>query len=670
MSTWLPHDPHTPRSHAPRGNASSAAPRPVQSPIAPRSGEDLPSHAPRGNEDSWLPTDIEPERYEFFETPAWAVNRRDFFRIAGAGLVVALWLGETAPAQPPGRRGGRGGGGNRGPAQIGAWLHIGEDGAVTVYTGKVEIGQNIRTSLTQGVAEELRVPVERITMVMADTDRVPDDGGTSGSQSTPRTFAHLRRVASAAREALVDMAAEQAKLDRDQFIVADGKVTARTGPSFTYGQLTHGKKLVKAVAADTPGTNPRRWTVAGTSVPKVDGRAIVTGGHQYASDIRRPGMLFGRILRPAAFRAKLKSVTTKDAEALPDVKVVRDGEFVGVVAPTAQAAADALAAIQAEWQTVPQVSAADLFQHLKEQRSQGRGGGGFGGRGGPTRKGSVADALKTAAHTVKSTYTVAYIAHVPLEPRVAVAEWDDGKLTVWTGTQQPFRVRSELAGAFSLPEEKVRVIVPDMGSGYGGKHTGDAAVEAARLAKAAGKPVKVAWTREEEFTWAYFRPAGVIDVSAGVTGDGTLTAWEFHNYNSGGSAIGTPYDVANQVIEFHGSDYPLRQGSYRALASTANTFARESAMDDLAAAAGLDPLAFRLKNLKEPRLRAVTAFECGAVLNPDHLKNQIEGAVTMGLGGALFERIDFADGKVLNANFAEYRLPRFKDAPAQEVVLI
>src|SRR5262249_18466890 len=163
------------------------------------------------------------------------------------------------------------------------------------------------------------------------------------------------------------------------------------------------------VAADTAGTNPKRWTVAGTSVPKVDGRAIVTGGHQYASDIRRPGMRFGRVLRPAAFRAQLKSVTTKDAEALPDVKVVRDGACVGVVAPTAQAAADALAAIQAEWQTVPQVSAADLFQHLKESRSQGRGGGGggFGGRGGATKKGSVPEALKTAAHTVKSTYTVA-----------------------------------------------------------------------------------------------------------------------------------------------------------------------------------------------------------------------------------------------------------------------
>jgi isoquinoline 1-oxidoreductase len=672
---------------------------------------------------TWMPDEIEIERYELFENrAAWETTRRDFFRVVGGGLAIALLWRDPAVAQQPGR-GGRGGG--QRPQEIGAWLHIAEDGAVTAYTGKVEIGQNIRTSLSQVVAEELRLPVRRIQMVMADTARVPFDGGTSGSQTTPQMASQLRRVAAAAREKLIDLAAEQAKLDRDKFSIADGKVV---GPnqSFTFGQLTQGKKMMQVVAADTPATAAKKWTVAGTAVPKVDGRAFVTGSHEYASDVRRPGMLYGRILRPPTFKAKLTSVNTKDAEALPDVKVVHDGDFVGVMAPTAQAATDALAAIKAEWQTVPQVSAADLFKHLKEgvgragnvSDRSGRGGGGT------TKKGSIPEALRTAAYTVKAAYTIAYIAHVPLEPRVAVAEFADGKLTVWTGTQRPFGVRGEVATAVGLPAESVRVIVPDMGSGYGGKHTGEAAVEAARLAKAAGKPVQVAWTREEEFTWAYFRPAGLIEVSAGAAKDGTLTAWEFHNYNSGGSSIRTPYEAANQQIEFHAADSPLRQGSYRALASTANTFARESVMDDLAVAAGLDALEFRLKNLKEPRLRAVleaaaatfgwgkskpdagrgfglacgtdkgsvvatcaevavdaakgdvrvaravTAFECGAILNPDHLKNQIEGAVTMGVGGALFEHVDFADGKVLNPSFSEYRLPRFKDAPVQEVVLL
>ena len=190
--------------------------------------------------------------------------------------------------------------------------------------------------------------------------------------------------------------------------------------------------------------------------------------------------------------------------------------------------------------------------------------------------------LAAADHTLKATYTIAYIAHAPLEPRAAVAEWKEGKLTVWTGTQRPFGVRGDLALAFELPQEKVRVIAPDMGSGYGGKHTGEAAIEAARLAKAAGKPVKVVWTREEEFTWAYFRPAGVIDVVGGVRNDGSITAWDVQNYNSGPSAIRPLYEIPHQRAAFHSSHSPLRQGSYRALAATANHFARESHIDDLA----------------------------------------------------------------------------------------
>ena len=389
-----------------------------------------------------------------------------------------------------------------------------------------------------------------------------------------------------------------------------------------------------------------------------------------------------------------------------------------MVAPTEHDAAQALNLIKAEWQTTPQVSWKDLFKHLKDKARPGGKGGGGGAQG------SIEAGLKAADKTVKATYTIAYIAHVPLEPRAAVAEWLDGKVTVWTGTQAPFRVRGDIARALGVGDDKVRVIVPDMGSGYGGKHNNDAAIEAAKLAKAVGKPVKVVWTREEEFSWAYFRPAGVIEVNAGTTKDGTLTAWEFHNYNSGASAIRTPYAVPNAKTEFHQTDSPLKQGSYRALASTANCFARESAMDELAHAVEMDPLEFRLKNLKEPRLRAVleaaakqfgwgkakpaeghgfglgcgtekgsfvascaeiaidkakgrvqvvrvvTAFECGAILNPDHLKNQIEGSIMMGLGGALFEQIEFADGKINNPSFSDYRLPRFRDTPALETVLL
>ncbi len=665
----------------------------------------------------------DPERYELYADPVWSaeLSRREFFRIVGAGLVVAFVLENTATAQPPGGR-RRGFGGGALPQEIGAWLHIGEDSAVTVFTGKVEIGQNIRTSLTQVVAEELRTPVGRIRLVMADTGQTPFDGGTAGSRTTPSMAPQLRRVAAAARELLLDLAAEQGKIGRATLTVADGKIVGPgSKPEFTFGQLTRGQKLMKLIGNKAPTTPANQWKVEGTSVPKVDGREFVTGTHRYASDVRRPGMLFGRVLRPASFKAELVSVDTRAAEALPGVIVVRDGPFVGVAAPTEQAAAQAVAAIRAEWKSPPQPSSDELFQYLKSHPATGRGGFGGGGR---NSRGSVPEGLKAADQKRAATYTIAYIAHTPMEPRAAVAEWSDGKLTVWTGTQRPFGVRGELANALSIPQERVRVIVPDMGTGFGGKHTGEAAVEAARLAKAAGKPVKLVWTREEEFTWAYFRPAGVIEVTGGVSKDGTLVAWEMHNYNSGGSALPTPYEVAHQRTQFHGADSPLRQGSYRALAATANHFARESHMDDLAHAVQMDPLAFRLRNLKDERLRAVleaaakqfgwgqakpapgrgfgvaggkekgsyiaacaevaadaksgrvkvhrvvTAFECGAILNPDHLKSQLEGGAIMALGGALFEAIRFANGKILNPRFSDYRVPRFGDVPVLETVLL
>jgi isoquinoline 1-oxidoreductase len=669
------------------------------------------------------------ERYELFEEPRYRfeLDRRDFFKVLGGGLVVCLFLDE-ALAQPQGQRQGRGGGfGGAASQEIGAWLHVGENGQIDIYTGKVEIGQNIRTSLTQVVAEELRLPVSSIHMVMADTERVPFDGGTAGSQTTPQMASQLRRVAAATRELLIDLAAEQAKVERGTLAVADGQVThAPSKRSFSFAELVKGKKLTKAVGGNVPTTPAAEWKVAGTKVAKVDGRAMVTGKHKFTPDVSLPGLLHGKVLRPETFNASLVSADLKEAQAMAGVTAVQGVNFVGVAAPNLFQAEQALAAIKAEWKSTPQSSDKTLFADLKKDPGPGGGGrgGGFGGRGGSQPQGSIEEGLKAAAHKIQSTYTVAYIAHAPLEPRAAVAQWQDDKLTVWTGTQRPFGVRGELASAFGLPQEKVRVIVPDMGSGYGGKHTGEAAIEAAKLAKAAGKPVKLVWTREEEFTWAYFRPAGVIDVNAGVQKDGMLTAWDFHNYNSGGSSIRMLYDVANVRTAFHPSRSPLRQGSYRALASTANTFARESAMDELAHAVSLDPLEFRLKNLKDARLRAVleaaagkfgwgrskppaghgfglagsfdknsyvatcaevavdrqsgslrvlrlvSAFECGAVLNPDHLKNQIEGAAVMGLGGALFEAIQFDNGKIQNPRFSKYRVPRFSDAPVIEAVLL
>jgi nicotinate dehydrogenase subunit B len=674
--------------------------------------------------------DLEPiwelERYELHEelAAAFRFGRREFLQGLGGGILILLCLGEASGQESGGGgRGGRRGGGGPVPQEIGAWLHIGEDGAITAYTGKTEVGQNIRTSLSQVVAEELRVPVASVRLVMADTDLTPFDMGTFGSRTTPSMAPQLRKAAAAARELLIDMAAQRSQADRGSFTVADGKVLGPgTTHSFSFGELTHGQKLVQTIAAEAPTTPADQWRVAGHSAPKVDGRAIVTGRHEYSSDIHRPGMVYGKVMRPPSYDARLASLDTKAAEAMPGVTVVRDGDFVGVTAPNSHTAAKAIAALRPGWQSPEQQpSAAGLFELLKKPPADAQGGRGSA----PSGSGSLEAGLADARHKLSATYTIAYIAHAPLEPRAAVAEWKDDRMTVWTGTQRPFGVRGEVARALGLPEERVRVIVPDTGSGYGGKHTGEAAVEAARLARAAGKPVRLVWTREEEFTWAYFRPAGVIEVTGGVDAGGKLTAWEFHNYNSGGSAIRTPYEAPHQKIEFHPSDSPLRQGSYRGLAATANHFARECHMDDLAHAAGIDPFEFRLRNLKDDRvravltaaaerfnwsrrpkeanhacgiacgtekgsyvataaevrvdpatgrvkvLRAVTAFECGAVVNPEHLKNQIEGAVVQGIGGALYEAIDFADGKILNPRFSRYRVPRFSDAPASmETVLV
>jgi nicotinate dehydrogenase subunit B len=663
---------------------------------------------------------MEPERYELRAAPPYQfdLDRREFFKFLGAGVMVFSVL-RTASAQESG--GSRQRRGEALPKEIDAWLHIGESGKVTAFTGKVEIGQNIRTSLTQAISEELEVPADEIELVMGDTQLTPFDMGTFGSRTTPTMNLQLRRVAAAARDTLIGLAAAQWNTETDHLVASDGKISdPRTKRSVEYAALLKGHQIAQDLPAEDPLIPATSWKVAGRSATKVDGREFVTGKHRYPSDQKLPDMWHGKVLRPPTFGATLVSIDTKKAEQMGAV-VVHDGNFVGAAAPTTALAQGAIAAIDARWKSDPQPSSKELFDYLRKNAVAGKDPT---GDGDAYQSGDFSRGMASADHKLQQTYTVSYIAHVPLEPRAALAKWDGDSLTVWTGTQRPFGVRGQLAEAFHMPEDHVRVLMPDMGSGYGGKHTGETAIEAARLAQAAKHPVKVVWTREEEFTWAYFRPAGVIDVSSGVRADGTIVAWEFHNYNSGSAGIRTYYDIPNQKIVFHETNSPLRQGSYRALAATANHFARESHMDELAHAVKMDPLEFRLKNLKDERLRAVfqaaakqfgwgkpktapgqgfgmgggyeklgnvatfaevnvdrksgevkvvrvvSAFECGAIVNPDNLKNQIEGSNVQGLGGALFEAIVFDNGKVLNNRLSQYRVPRFSDVPLLETVLL
>lgn len=676
-------------------------------------------------DDALVDDELTIERYELREEPKYRFDatRRQFVQVLGAGLVIAV-SADKVLAQRRGRRGGRRGGRSVNLTQR---MHVGADGTVTLFTSKVEVGQGSRTQITQAAAEELRLPVEKIQLVMADTARCPDDGGTAGSRTTPSTVPTIRAAAATARRVLTELAAERLEVESSNVQLAGGVFTAGD-QRLTLAELASGEGLAEAMnvtpAADVSVTRVDSWRVLGTSVPKVGGRDVVTGRAVYPSDVQRENMLYGKVLRPVSYDATLKSIDLSPAEQMEGVTVVRDGNFVGCAAPTSWLATQAVDSLYAaaEWEESPQPASDQLYAHLKEHARSGGGGGFRGGR--ENSWGDGVAKLEATDDKFTATYNIAYIQHAPMEPRAAVAEWNDGKLTVWTGTQQPSRVQGELAQTFRLEPANVRVIARDGGGGFGGKHSGEAAVEAARLAMAAGRPVSLRWTREEEFTWAYFRPAGVIDIQAALDDGGRLLAWDMTNINSGGSALESPYTVPHGRTRFQNTDSPLRQGSYRALASTANTFARESAMDELAKLAGVDPLEFRLNHLSEGRLKnalvaaaerfgwrrrraaggenrgvglacgtekgsftaacaeveiadgkikvlqVCQAFECGAIQNPKNVRAQVEGCIMMGLGGALFERMEFRDGKILNPYFSEYRVPRMSDLPELEIVLL
>lgn len=645
----------------------------------------------------------------------FTISRRAFVKTAlSAGMMLVVSEMPLAQQKQSGQR-RRSTFLGTGAANVAARLHFGVDGTITVLCGKVEGGQGARAELSQAAAEELRVPVGSIRMLLADTSVVPDDGMTAGSGSTPRTVPAVRRGAATARSLLVEFACAQWNAPRTEIEVRDGAaVHANSRRSLSYADMARSagaEKLLDATIPQNVALTPTEdWKVMGTPVARPTGREIVTGAHQYPSDIARPGMLYGKVLRAPAFHAELLSVDLAPARAMAGVVAVRDGSFVGVAATNTSQARRALEAIAptAKWQTTPQPSSKELFDYLREHAEGGAPVNPFA-------------AELQGAKSLRREYHVPYIQHAPLEPRAAVAEWQGDWLTVWTGSQNPFGIRDELAETFHLPEEQVRVVIPDFGAAFGGKHTGEYAVEAARLARAAGKPVSLRWTREEEFTWAYFRPAGVIEAEASLDAKGRIATWHLVNINSGPNAVDTPYAVGKSDCRFVPSEPPLRHGSYRALAATANTFAREVFMDELAALASADPLAFRRAHLEDARLRAVLdtaaehfgwqakpdasiglacgtekgsyvaacveidldrtkkeiharrvcqAFECGAIVNPANLRDQVQGAIMMGLGAALREEMQFENGRILNGSFRQYRVPRLSDVPEIEILLV
>jgi CO/xanthine dehydrogenase Mo-binding subunit len=647
-----------------------------------------------------------------------APTERDYFDRYGNGLVVVLPSKRPAPAER-----GRGG-----PPHGGAWIHLGEDGMAHAFTGKVEVGQGTRTALSLLVAEELRLPLASVELTMGDTDVSPWDMGTFGSRSMPDAGEHLRTTGAALRGILLEIAATHLGIPVGEVVLAGGRAGAKgatEAPSVAYRDLVKGLRRLEIAPATTRATPASEWTLAGHPSSNLGGREIVTGARRYTSDLHLPGMLYGKVLFAPTYGATLRRVDLTRAQAMPTVTAVHDGEFVGVAAADILTAQAALKAIRAEWNTSPQPSESEIVEYLRAHPAEGEDFWDVVHH----ESGDVDAALAAAPVSLRATYTTAFIAHVPMETHAALAAWEADRLTVYLGTQTPFRARDALADAFGLPPASVRVIVPPTGSGFGGKHAAELAVGAARLARAAGRPVRIAFSREEEFTHAYLRPMAVIDIRSGADHDGNLTAWEFHDLNAGSAAARGPYRIANERVQNRPADSPLPQGSYRALAATANNFARESHVDELAARFGADPVEYRLRHLADDRLAAVlkavaeraawvarpggprraslpalgrgiavglekggriatyaevrvhedhrlevvrvmTCFECGAIVHPTNLRSQVEGGTVMALGGALFEAVHFEHGRLLNPKLSQYRVPRFGDTPPIEVLLL
>lgn len=515
------------------------------------------------------------------------------------------------------------------------------------------------------------------------------------------------------------MAAEKWSVAPDEVVVRDGRISLASDPSVsvTLGELTQGKQIMREVAGEPRLRAASDYQIVGKSIPRVDGPALVTGEAKFAADMRLPNMAYGAVLHPPSFGARLASVNASDAERLPGVvAVVHAGELVGVIAERPDIAEKAIPLIKAAWEETAHPAMATLYDDFRKSGTL---------EDTVVDEGSVTSALASARHTFSSSYHTSYVAHAPIEPHASLVSVGEGEATVYPATQCPFRHREAVAEALKLEPDRVHVHMPAVGAGFGGKHQGDASVQAALLSQAVKRPVLVTQSRAEELTWNYFKPAALIEVRCGADEAGQIGAWDCDIYNCGTRGALPPYQFPNRRVRSYECDSPLRQGLWRGLAGSANTFAIEVHMDHVARQLGQDPVAYRLRHLaNDPRLaktiraaaehygwrpqsgpsglgvgfacgidagscvaqiveieleratgkvrvkRIVVAHESGLVINPDGIENQIEGAVTMGLGLALWEAVRYDQGRILTNSFGTYPIPTFRDTPAIEILLV
>ena len=656
-------------------------------------------------------------------SPGLPLDRRQFLQLLGGGIIVCFPVPDLLAVQEGERRRRMG---QQLPQDFNAFLRIGEDGRVTGFTGKVEYGQGIITSMAQILAEELDVPLDSVEMVMGDTDLCPWDMGTFGTMST-RVFGPALRVAAAeARAVLVELAPEQLQVPKEQVKTKAGVVYDQTGQKkVSYAKLAKGQKILRHVKGAAPKAQSED-TLIGKNVLRKDASAKVTGQAKYAGDIRVPGLLHARILRPPVHGAKLVHVDTSGAREIEGVQIVEEEDLIAVLDPYPDLAERALAKIHSQYdRPTPSVDDKTIFDHLLKVAPQGQT---------VAEGGNLVEGKNAARYVLEQTYLNSYVSHAPIETHTALAKIEGNKLTLWASTQTPFALKDAAASLLGLPAQNVRVITPYIGGAFGGKSNNQQALEAVKLAKLTGRPVQVVWTRAEEFFYDTFRPAALVKIQAGVNDSGLITFWDYGVYWAGERGAPQFYNIPHHRTTSYGSgwgsvpgSHPFGTGPWRAPGNNTNTFARESHIDMLAAKVGMDPVEFRLKNLNDERMRCVlqavaskfgwspakapgmrgrlgygvacgtdagtyvahmaevavdmntgnivvkrvvSAQEMGLCVNPEGAKLQMEGGITMGLGYALSEEVRFKGGEILEANFDTYTIPHFSVVPRIETVIL
>ncbi|HTY58384.1 MAG TPA: molybdopterin cofactor-binding domain-containing protein, partial [Bacteroidota bacterium] len=623
------------------------------------------------------------------EESSFAMDRRRFIKTTGAGIFLFFKIRDVSffTQEGPGRPVLQGG-----PSDFNAYMKIGEDGRVSCYTGKIEMGQGIVTSLAQMIADELDVSIDDVDMVMGDTDLCPFDRGTFGSLSTRAFGPSLRTAGAEARRVLVEMASEHLHVPAGSLATEAGAVFDKSNPKsrVTYGALAKGKKIERRLTDPVVVKKPSEFKIMRKPLTRRDAREKVTGKAKYAGDIQLPGMLYARILRPPAHGAKLVDVDTADAAKVEGARVIRDGDLVAVLHRYPDVAQAALAKVNAKFDTpASTLDDRSIYDHLLNVAPAGKV---------VSSGGDLAAGEKESSAVLEETYYNAYVAHAPMEPHTAVVNVEGKKATVWASTQAPFGAREEVARALGFRTEDVRVITPFVGGGFGGKTAHRQVVEAARLAKLSGAPVQVAWTRAEEFFFDTFRPAAVIKLRSGVTGKGAISFWDYNVYFAGERGAQHFYEIPNHRTTAYNSGWvggegahPFATGAWRAPGNNTNTFARESQMDIMAAKSGIDPVEFRMRHLSDAKMkrvlqsaaekfgwkpakspsgrglgvalgidagtyvasiaevavnrstgevsvkRVLAVQDMGLVVNPEGAAIQMEGCITMGLGYALKE---------------------------------